>query len=312
MDTRLTLADVRAILAPMINSSDLNDPLFLQILNEVQERYINSGKWKGSIVTLRFESSTRFVTMPYNYAAVLAMTYDRCPYPIFTQFHQYVEEGPGKVDDTLNWPGILIDLGDGYCTQADIPAAGFVRIYSSALDNGDVVRVYGNLNGVTLYDADGNEGEAVTLAAPFVATTNQFTEITGFSKPLTTARVYAKSWDGTTETLVGTYQPNETRPCYRRYQTGVADKEIRLICHRRFIPTVAETDWIIPGNLSALRAGIQSRLFEDASDMDSANASFARGISFLNDEAKTFRAGGRATLNTNSTPWTATLSQNMT
>jgi hypothetical protein len=124
--------------------------------------------------------------------------------------------------------------------------------------------------------------------------------------------VYAKSWDGVTETLVGTYQPNETRPCYRRYQTGVAEKEIRLICHRRFIPTVAETDWIIPGNISALRAIIQSLLFEDASDMDAADASFARAISFLNDEAKTFRGGGRATINTNPTPWTATLSQNVT
>lgn len=312
MDTRLTLADVRPILGPMINSSDLNDPLILQMINEGQERLINSGKWKGSIVTLRFESSSGSVTMPYNFAAALALTYDRYPYPIFTQFHQYVEEGPGKMDETLNWPGILIDLGDGYCTQADIPAAGVVRIYSSALDNGDVVRVYGNLNGVTVYDSSGNEGEAVTLAAPFVATTNQFTEITGFTKPLTTARVYAKSWDGVTETLVGTYQPNETRPCYRRYQTGVAEKEIRLICHRRFIPTVAETDWIIPGNISALRAIIQSLLFEDASDMDAADASFARAISFLNDEAKTFRGGGRATINTNPTPWTATLSQNVT
>lgn len=312
MNTRLTLADVRPILAPMVNSSDLNDPLFLQILNEVQERYINSGKWKGSIVTLRYESSTGFITMPYNYAAALALTYDRYPFPIFTEFHQYVEEGPGKVDDTLHWPGILIDLGDGFCTQANIPAAGVVRIYSSGSDNGDVVRVYGNLNGVTVYDSNGNEGEAVTLAAPFVATTNQFTEITGITKPLTSARVYAKSWDGSTETLVGTYQPNETRPCYRRYQTGIAEKEIRLICHRRFIPTVAETDWIIPGNISALRAGIQARLFEDASDMDAADASFTRGLNFLNDESKTFRGGGRATLNNNPNPWSVTQGTNMT
>ena len=181
MNTRLTLADVRAILYPMVNPSDANDPVFLQMINEVQERFINSGKWKGSIVALRIASSSGFITMPYNYAAALAMTYDRYPFPIFTEFHQYVEEGPGKMDETLNWPGILIDLGDGFCTQADIPAAGVVRVYSSALDDGDTVRIYGNLNGVTVYDASGNEGEEVTLASPFVATTNQFTEITGFS-----------------------------------------------------------------------------------------------------------------------------------
>jgi len=296
----------------MVNSSDPNDPLFLQMMNEVQERYINSGKWKGTVVTVRFDSSPGFVTLPYNYSGVLAMTYDRYPVPVFTQFHQYVEEGPGKVNEALHWPGILIDLGDGFVTQANIPSAGVLRIYSSAADNGKIVRVYGNLNGDTVYDSDGNEGEQVTLAAPFVATTNQFTEMTGFVKVLTKARLYVRSWDGTTATLVATYQPNETVPVYRRYQTGVAEREIRMICQKRFIPTVAETDFVYPGNISALRAGIQSRLFEDATDPDAADASFTRGLNFLNDESKSSRAGGRATLNNNPTPWCATLSQNAT
>lgn len=312
MNTRLTLAQVRAILYPMVNSTDPDDPLFLQILNEVQERYIISGKWKGNVITLRYASSEGVITMPFNYAAALALTYDKYPAPIFTEFHQYVEEGPGKVDESLHWPGILIDLGDGYVTQADPTADSYIRVYSSALDNGGVVRIYGKLNGVIVYDAAGNEGEQVTLAAPFVATTNLFDEITGFTKPLTTARVYLKGWDNTTETLLATYQPNETRPCYRRYQTGVAEKEIRLICQRRFIPTVAETDWVIPGNISALRAGIQARLYEDATDPDAADASFTRGLNFLNDEAKAFRGGARLTINNNPTPWTAMMSQNAT
>jgi len=312
MDTRLTLAQVREILYPMVNPSDPNDPLFLQMINEVQERYINSGKWKGNVITLRYASSEGVVTMPFNYAAALALTYDKYPAPIFTQFHQYVEEGPGKVDESLHWPGILVDLGDGYCTQADPTTASVIRVYSSAADNTKVARIYGKLNGFIVYDSAGNEGESVTLTAPFVATTNQFDEITGFTKPLTTARVYLKGWDGTTETLLATYQPNETRPCYRRYQTGVCEKEIRLICQRRFIPTVAETDWVIPGNISALRAGIQARLYEDATDPDAADASFTRGLNFLNDEAKAFRGGGRATLNMNPTPWSTMMSQNAT
>lgn len=312
MNTRLTLAQVRSVLYSMVDSTNPNNPLFLEYLNEVQERYINSGKWKGNVITLRYASSEGVITMPFNYASALALTYDKYPAPIFTEFHQYVEEGPGKVDETLHWPGILVDLGDGYCTQADITAASVIRFYSSAADDTEVVRIYGKLNGVIVYDAAGNEGEQVTLTAPFVTTTNQYTEITGITKPLTTARVYAKGWDGTTETLLGTYQPNETRPCYRRYQTGVCEKEIRLICQRRFIPTVAETDWVIPGNISALRAGIQTRLYEEATDPDAADASFTRGLNFLNDEAKAFRGGARLTVNNNPTPWTAMMSQNAT
>ncbi len=312
MNTRLTLAQVRATLYSMVNSNDPTDPLFLQYLNEVQERYINSGKWKGNVITLRYASSEGVITMPFNYAAALALTYDRYPAPIFTEFHQYVEEGPGKADESLHWPGILIDLGDGYVTQADIAMASTIRVYSSAADNGKIVRIYGKLNGVILYDSSGNEGEQVTLAAPFVATTNQFTELTGVTKDLTKERVYLKGWANPTETLLATYQPNETRPCYRRYQTGVCEKEIRLICQRRFIPTVAETDWVIPGNISALRAGIQSRLYEEATDPDAADASFTRGLNFLNDEAKAFRGGARLTVNNNPTPWCAMAAQNAT
>ena len=312
MNSRLTLAQVRAILYPMVNSADPNDPLFLTMLNEVSERYINSGKWKGSVITLKIASSTGVITLPFNYADVLAMTYDGIPYPTFTEFHQYIEEGPGKVDEALHWPGILLSLGDNFCTQADPTVASTLRVYSSAGDNGKVVRVYGQLNGDIIYDTNGNEGEQVTLAAPFVSTTNQYDKITGLTKDLTTARVYLKGWDGTTETLLSTYQPNETVPVYHRYQTGVCEKEIRIICQRRFIPLVAETDFVIPGNISALRAGIQSRLFEDATDPDAADASFTRGLNFLNDEAKAFRGGGRATINMNPAPWFQATAQNAT
>ena len=74
----------------------------------------------------------------------------------------------------------------------------------------------------------------------------------------------------------------------------------------------AETDFVEPGNISALRAGIQSRLYEDATDPDAADASFVRGLNFLEDETKSFRGGGRATINYNPTPWCVTLSQNAT
>ena len=303
MDSQLIWGDAKAILYPMVDPTNPDNPLLLQMANEACERFTNSGKWKGNIITLRYESSTGFITLPYNYAAAIAMTYDRYPHPIFTQFHQYVEEGPGKVDQALHWPGILLDLGDGFCTQTDIENPSFIRVYSSALDNTKKVRIYGELNGATVYDAAGNEGEEVTLNAPMVATTNQFTVITGVTKPHTTARVYLKGWDGSTETLLATYQPNETRPRYRRYQTGQAEKEIRIICQRRYIPFVADTDWVFPGNISALRAGIQSRLFEDSTDPDAADASFTRGLNFLNDETKTYRGGGRATVDQQFPQW---------
>lgn len=296
MDTRTTLADARAALYDLINVDDPNDPKFLRILNEVRERLITSGKWKGSIVSTVFNSSTGFITLPYDYLSVLGLTYDRCPAPVFTQFHEYVEQGPGEFDETYKWPGQLMDMGDGFATQVNIETAGVIRVYSSAADDGDVVRLFGKYNGDVIYDPSGNEGVNVTLAAPYVATTAQFSEVTGAQKSATSNRVYLKVWDGATETQIAEYQPNETRPMYRRYKTGEAEQAIRVICQRRYIPVVAETDWVIPGNISALRAGIRAWLFEDGSDMASADASTVRAYNFLNDEAKSSRGGARATV----------------
>ena len=69
MNTQLTVADVRQQLEPQFGEQS-----FLQILNEVCERITKSGKWKGAILEVDFPSSDGFITLPYEFEAVLAMT----------------------------------------------------------------------------------------------------------------------------------------------------------------------------------------------------------------------------------------------
>jgi hypothetical protein len=305
MDTRLTLGDACRQLYTLVTPDDQNSALLRQVINEVSERLLNNGSWKGTIIKLTFDNSNGYITLPYNYASVVAMTYDRCPVaPVFTQFHKYIENGPGEIDETKAWPGILIDLGDGFVTQTDISSGdeGQLRIYSSANDNGVAVRLYGiDENDALIFDDEGNEGEEVILSSPSVLTTKTYKSVTGFTKPPTTAKVrinVVPATSGNSPYQIAEYLPSETRPCYKRYQTGViTDKTVRMLCRRRFVPMIADTDWVYPGNLSALRAGVASWLFENNSDMDSADRSFARALAFLNDEAKTFRGGGRPTIN---------------
>jgi hypothetical protein len=307
MNSRITVADARAALYELVTPEDPDSARFLRVLNEVVERYINNAKWKGNLMEVTFNGAEGYVTLPYNYASALAGTYIRCPFPIFTQYHTFVENGPGNIEEAFKWSGILLDMGDGFATQVDIDDgdAGVLRVYSSASDNATVVRIYGlDENGATIYDSDGNEGEQVTLAAPFVATTHSFSRVTGFTKPHTDNAVrIAVVPPSVAEYTLSTYQPNETRPSYHRYQTGTVQEEsnaengIKLLCSRRFIPLQAETDWVIPGNLAALRNGIQAWNSENATDYVAANAAWNRGLDFLNDEAKTYRGGGRPTVN---------------
>lgn len=301
MNTRLTVADVRAILGGIIDPDNLDDPRFLPLLNKVCERYQNSGIWKGGMVEVVFSSATGFFTLPFEYLSVLGSTYDKCPQPILGQWLTYQENGPGEVDATKHWPGQLIDLGDGHPTQLDIPDSlqgNAVRIYSSAADDGKQVTVMGfDQNGNQVLDGVGGYGKTVVLASPSVLVDLgvgvSFSKITGVMKQLTTQRISIAVMDDTTPYTLSTYEPVETRPSYKRYQTGDADKEIRCICRRRFVPCINETDWVYPGNLAALEHGMRCLLFEESNDIANADAFWQRGLTFLNEEAKASRGGAR-------------------
>lgn len=300
----------------LVTPDEPDSAYFLTVLNEVVERYINNAKWKGNLLEITFNGANGFVTLPYNFAAAVAGTFLRCPFPMFTQYHTYVMNGPGNIEEAFKWNGILIDMGDGFVTEVDIPEgdAGVIRVHSIAGDDDAVVRIYGlDEDGAVIYDTDGYEGEAVTLAAPSVVTTHSFSKVTGFVKPHTKGFVrIGVVPPSTTELTLANYQPIETVPCYHRYQTGQVQEEeninngIRLLCTRRFIPLQAETDLVEPGNLAALRNGVQAWLAENATDYPAADVGWQRGIDYLNDEAKTFRGGGRPTINVEAFgPWGA-------
>jgi hypothetical protein len=296
MNTRLTVADARASLAGIVNPLNNDDPRFIQILNKVCERYQNSGIWKGGMVEVVFASATGFFTLPYEFNSVLGSTYDKCPQPILGQWLTYQENGPGEVDDTKAWPGVLIDIGDGHPTQKNIPddlQGEIIRIYSSASDNGSQITITGlDQSGDQVLDGAGGFGETVVLAAPSTPLTARFSKITGVIKSYTNDRV-SIAVDDTSPYFLSVYEPVETRPSYKRYQTGEAEKEIRCICKRRFVPAINETDWIYPGNMATLEHGVRAMLFEESNDIANADAFWNRGLRFLDEEAKSSRGGAR-------------------
>lgn len=311
MNTRLTVAEARANLYTEVNAGNANDPKFLRWLNEVCERYTWSGKWKGAIINTVFSSATGYVTLGPDFYAALANRWGRWPgNPTFSQFHPYMEMGPGELRDAVKFPGLMVDMGDGFPTTVSIAEAspGSIRIYSGGSDNGKTMRLYGTQeeSGEPIFDAAGVEGEEITLNAPFVTSANHYSELTGVERETTKGYVTLKllPQGGGTEYVLSTYRPNETRPMYRRYQVGTFDEatdgqqaNLHIICQRRFTLMRDETDWVIPGNLSALRYGLKMRAFEEAQDTANAQACFTQGLSFLNQEAKAARGGVQPDIN---------------
>lgn len=301
MNSRLTVLECDTLL----RSEVTNDPAstkFLNWLNEVCERYILSGKWKGAAVTAVFDSSAGYITLPSDFYSVLAMRYDRYPgSPVYSQYHPYMEFGVGEVDDTLKWPGFLIDMGDGFSTQTDIVEPGILKVYSSASDDGLQFLISG-VNATTgreVFDASGVPIEEVVLASPSATTTVPYSRITGIQKPVTNGYVTLSvvPTNGDAEYQIGVYKPSETNIVYRRYQTGVAEDAIKVLCQRRFMTMRSDYDWVIPGNLTALRYGLKAMKFEEAQDFDSAQKCFQLGLSYLNAEAKSSRGGVQPDMN---------------
>ena len=307
MNTTTTVAEARDQLWKLADSSDKNSPMFVYMLNEVCLKLIQSGKWKGSVVNVSFDSSTGYISLPPESFSVMAMTYNRCPAMTFTQFHGYQENGPGNLKDTLNWPGILLELGDGFVTQTDIPEGTVANLritLTNAADAGKVFRLFGqNGSNQPIFDpATGVEGINVTSAFPSadspITTAQLFAKVTGIQAPANLLGSWSLSYQVSgTSTQIGQYLPWETIPIYSRYQTGVADKTIRILCQRRFRKMVAETDWVIPGNIGALREGFWHLKYLNSSDDEKAEMKFERALYWLNNEARSFRAGASTPTN---------------
>jgi hypothetical protein len=304
-NSRLTVADARAALEQYVASASI----FVSQLNQVCERLQNSGKYKGSIIKVKFQPIVGYITLPPYYLSVLGGCFNRWPMPIFGEWHFYQESGPGIPRETASWIGQLVDRGDGFCSQRDvqqedadarpvIPAEpGAIRLYSTGSDNGKVVRLFGveEETGEPIVDNTGNLGENITLAAPFVDSTKHYSKLTDVIKPYTNAPVHA--WvvpqSGSANYQIATWLTMETRPRYHRYFVGHSENAVEVLCQRRFVPVRAETDWVIPGNLAALKFGLKALRHEDSGYEERAAENWGTSLKWLDDEAASTRGGAQ-------------------
>lgn len=301
--SQITVGVARANYAYLVNPLNLNDPLFLQILNQVVERYITSATWKGTVMEAMFMNDTDgFITLDPNMDSLLAATVNGWPVPTFSEFQQFVEVGPGTVNTKTQCGWAFFDAGNRFCTQRDIPSGAYGLLRTAlvaASDAGKTVRYMGaDPLGNIIYDAAGVPGELVTLVNPTVDTVNQFSTVTGVIKDLTHARIVLNWMNGSTPTQIGVYQPNETIPQYHRYQVGTIQNEpIGVKAKRRFMQLYNETDQVIPGSLGGIFFGIQARLQEIAQNFGDALGNWKEGVRVLNEEHASSRGGASYSIN---------------
>lgn len=286
--SQVTLGDARSALSWVVNPTDENDPLFISRINLARQRIIDSGKWLGCTLEVVFDGSTGYITLPPHMRSVVGVTVNGCPTVAFTRDYSYGIFGPGTLKGVTSGLGMLIDAGDQFVTSVDHIAGQQLRFtLSSADDVGKTVRIYGtDLNGDVLYDEDGFEGRDLVLAGATTLFPTALNSFTGFQKCVGFGTMTVQSWDGSNATQLQVYQPWETRPRYKRYRTGEYQSTVAIGCltRLRYTPVHAETDFVIPGNLNALRSAFQAMDSEEARNYSDADSAWVRCFGVLNEE----------------------------
>lgn len=293
----MSVADLESILADYTPQGYT----FIGILNQVQSRFYNSGCYKDMAMKIAFANGTTtgLVSLPRRCLSLMGISTERgAPLPIYGQFHQWAELSIGYVSPNEYTDVGVMDAGDGYPITVDIATEGTLRwTISNVADAAKSIRIFGTSAGAVVFNSTGEEGITLTTASPTADTTQTFDNVTGIQIPDTmVGRSTLSVVNGATVTLLGTYEPGETRPSYRRYKTGVVDANIIAFCQLRFIPYRDTTDFVVPCNVGAIKAGMLALQKEDALNLDEAAKMWGYAIRLLNLELKAFRGAAKPSM----------------
>lgn len=292
-------------------------PSFIPYLTEACDRLNDDGLWKGVKGEVVYNGSPNgYITLPRRYLDIEGATYGNAPVNMFSTFNQFKDLGLGwRSPKNYTLLGFT-DMQDGWCTQLDIDpdtATTLQVVISNPVDAGKTIRLYGTdpVTGKPIYQTasgpfQGAEGFPITTSFPSATTSQQFTSIDRISADLFIfpwtlwANLPNATGGGTTLTQIGYYEPGEQNPQYRRYKTGVVTPQanprtnecsvLRVLCKRRIIPLIYETDLVFPGAPYALSLALQALRYEKViGDVSKAVAYWNDGVDVLNKKIKSAR-----------------------
>lgn len=288
----LTVSAARDALIDVVAQGD-DESKFMPLLNQVQDRYFSLGRWQDMQVMVDYPTHYGYITLPRRAESVLGVLQLDTPLAIFGRLQEFNMNGLGANPDAYSVQ-FLADIGDGYPVLVDIPSTSYLKVTSSASEHSGVGLT------VTVTSESGPVFAAPTtlkIPATGVPTTQEFVKISRVIKPVTKGYLTLIAVDKVTaqETVLAVYEPGELNPSYRRYKmVGRAVQPadaIRVICKRKFVPCITDTDIVIPPNIGALKHGILALNYENNGDIERANASWQLGLQILQGALREERGG---------------------
>ncbi len=289
---QVTLSQAMERLAPVCGATGMpiTDPRVITYINKAIAELKDTGDYPNVVDRWLFRANqvSGVVALPYEFERLMQITTDGVPRMIASPWFEFIAYGPGIQDDydargnqRKCWTSTVMDRGS-YPVQRQIPdpfeltGPWTLRVYASVDEQcGETEPPVINIQGL---DADGlivrtlTDGTGCTyingvnypidINETFTTSDQQFSKITGVSKPLTHGYVKVTAWNGEVEVELSNYQFNETVPTYRHYfipsivrrcdDCEELDRIILARCRKRFIPAAQPEDILMIGNLNAL------------------------------------------------------------
>jgi hypothetical protein len=313
---KITFGDIKDDIAEILSTCN-TDTRVLAYLNEAQERLINRGKFLGTVQRYKICVNDNCLTWPRQIETIESFSVCRLPGQIRNEWYEFNEGGYGQIQDDDCLPGVnLIDRGE-VCAFDDITSGQTdrkIKVYSDLVESNCYVILQGyDENGNWIRTVDGGsyiDGEKVVPSQAGVSSTKKFIALTGVQKTVTNGnlRLYEiKSGDGSTVKSLAIYEPDETRPLYRRSivpgltnmgaccdttDSTCAKKYINVIAKLRHIPVAADGDWLLLRSRAALRLGVMAILKEKKDLLQEAEIYWGKAITELQREVEVHYGDG--------------------
>lgn len=285
---------------------------FATRLDLVRSELLPMGNWRGSKVAILLSIYTdvdgwSIVTLPRTFNTILAglanppsnVVSPFCRWPLLVR-NGWWETLPYSrgLSQCCN-RGSFNEVNGRFCTFSDWTTPLQLRFKFETTEASGKLTIQGTNNGTDVYSGTPwAKGEILAFSGiTTVTTTNSFDARNLYIvKPETKGRVSMYTWDGATETLVAVYDPGETVPRWRRYHvptiTNPTTSQFLAICKIAFIKLISDTDEVVPGNIGALRRGLEALKLEDSHDYVRAAQEWENAKSRLIDEREDDEGAG--------------------
>ncbi len=292
-----------------------SDPRFVYYLNEAIRRLLTRGLFWGSYQKFSMCVNNGCLTFPRQFAAIEVIAVCNRPLKIRNEWFEFNSNGAGLYGSNAHRFGCggmqMLDRGTACCFADIIGVNKKIKVYA------DVAEATGAKILLQGYDENGNwirtqvagewvDGEYVLCSTTPQTTTKFFSSLTGVQKPITNGniRLYEYDTDLTTQRAIAVYEPDETLPSYRRsFITGFGtggccntgsceSKTVSVIAKMEFIPVRNDTDYLILGNIPAIKDEVQSIRKSENNLIQESAAYEAKAVFELNKELEHYLGHG--------------------